>query len=67
MISLLFWNMRGLGNQGIVQELKKYIRTQDPTALFLAETWVSEARLKSLCIELGFNQHWVTPQVNRLG
>ena len=66
-MSLLFWNVRGLGNRRTIQELEKYIRAQDPTAFFLAETWVGEARLKSLCLELGFDQHWVTPQVNRLG
>ncbi|XP_023881745.1 uncharacterized protein LOC111994119 [Quercus suber] len=66
-MSLLFWNVRRLGNRHTVHELESFIRAQDPTALFLAETWVGEARLISLCSELGFDQFWVTPQVNRLG
>ena len=59
--------MHGLGNRHIVHELENFIRAQDPTALFLAETWVGEARLVSLCAELGFDHHWITPKINRLG
>ena len=33
----------------------------------LVETWAGEARLINLCTELGFDQHWVSPQANRLG
>ena len=66
-MSLLFWNVCGLGNRRTVRELEKYIRAQDPTALFLGETWVGEARLIDLCSELGFDHYWVTPQTNRLG
>ena len=66
-MSLLFWNVRGLGNRRTIRELEKYIRAQDPIALFLAETWVGEARLIDLCSKLGFDHYWVTPQVNRLG
>ena len=66
-MSLLFWNVRGLGNRRTFRELECFIRAQDPSALFLAETWVGEARLINLCSELGFNHYWVTPQVNRLG
>ena len=66
-MSLLFWNVHGLGNLRIVRELESFVRAQDPSALFLAETWVGEARLIGLCSELGFDQYWVSPQVNRLG
>ena len=66
-MSYLFWNVHGLGNRLTVHELESYIRAQDPTAFFLAETWAGEARLISLCTELGFDQYWVTPQVNKLG
>ena len=66
-MSFLFWNVHGLGNWRTVHELENFIRAQDPTAFFLAETWVSEARLVSLCAELGFDHHWVTPKINRLG
>ena len=66
-MSLLFWNVRGLGNRRTVRELEKYIRAQHPTAFFLAEMWVGEARLIDLCSELGFDHYWVTPQINHLG
>ena len=66
-MSYLFWNVHGLGNRLNVHELESYIRAQDLTAFFLAETWAGEARLISLCAELGFDQYWVTPQVNKLG
>ena len=66
-MSFLFWNVRGLGNQCTVHELENFIWAQDPTALFLAEMWAGEARLVSLCAELGFDHHWVTPKINRLG
>ena len=66
-MSLFFWNVRGLGNRHTVQELERYIRAQDPTALFLTETWASKARLINLCTELGFDHHWVSLQANRLG
>ena len=66
-MSFLFWNVRGLGNRRTVHELENLIRAQDPSALFLAETWVGEARLINLCTELGFDHHWITPKSNRLG
>ena len=66
-MSFLFWNVRGLGNQHTVHELENFIQAQDPTTLFLAETWASKARLASLCAELGFDHHWVTWKINKLG
>ena len=66
-MNLLFWNVLGLGDRRTAHELECFIQAQDPTALFLAETWVGEARLISLCSELGFDHYWVTPQANRLG
>ena len=66
-MSWLCWNMRGLGNQRTVRELGSMVRNQDPTALFLAETWVGEDRLKRLCRELLFDHFWIVPQVNKTG
>ncbi|XP_023873052.1 uncharacterized protein LOC111985633 [Quercus suber] len=66
-MSLLFWNVSGLGNRRTVHELEGFIRAKDPAALFLAESWAGEARLINLCSELGFDHNWVTPQANRLG
>ena len=37
-MSLLSWNCRGLGNQQIVNALKKIIKAQVPNLVFLMET-----------------------------
>ena len=66
-MSWLCWNVRGLGNWSTVRELGSLVRAQDPTALFLAETWVGEDRLKRLCGELLFDCFWIVPQVNKTG
>ena len=42
---MLCWNYRGLRNQQTVQELNDLVRAQDPTVVFLAKTWLDEARL----------------------
>ena len=47
-MSLLCWNYRGLGNPKTEQELGDLIRAQDPSVLFLAETWLTKARLEEI-------------------
>ena len=59
--------MRGHRNQRTVRELGSMVRSQDPTALFLAKTWAEEDRLKRLCRELHFDHFWIVPQVNKTG
>ena len=66
-MSFMCWNMQGLGNQRTVQELAKFVRAQDPSILFLAETWADEARLKRLCDELQYDEVWVVRRVTRAG
>ena len=44
-MSILCWNCRGLGNRQTVQELGDLVRAQDPAVVFLAETWLLNARL----------------------
>ena len=66
-MSFMCWNMRGLGNKRTVQELAKFVRAQDPSVLFLAETWADEARLKRLCDELQYDEVWVVRRVTRAG
>ena len=66
-MSLVCWNVRGLGNQRTVQELAKFVRAQDPSVLFLAETWADEARLRKLCDELQFDEVWVVGRITRAG
>ena len=47
-MSVLVWNCRGLRNPQTIRELGNFVQAQDPTVVFLAETWLDEARLKSL-------------------
>ena len=47
-MGLLCWNCHGLGNPQTIQELGDIVRAQDPTVVFLAETWLDEARLLKL-------------------
>ena len=47
-MSLLCWNCRGLGNPQTIQELGDLVQVQDPAVVFLAETWLDEARLIEL-------------------
>ena len=57
----------GLGNQRTVRELAKLVRAQDPSIMFLAETWVDKARLEFLCDELLFDKKWIVQRVTRAG
>ena len=66
-MSWLCWNVRGLGNQRTVRELAKLVRAQDPSIMFLAETWVDKARLEFLCDELLFDKKWIVQRVTRAG
>ena len=57
----------GLGTGAPVRELEALVRAQDPVALFLAETWANEDRLRSLCNKLNFDQAWIVPRINCTG
>ena len=59
--------MRGLGNRCTVRELEVVTQAQDPTAMFLAETWSAEARLRKLCNNLKFDHCWISPSVGKSG
>ena len=64
-MSLLVWNCRGLGNQVTESELGDYIRAKDPSVMFIAETWLDEARLKLVKRRLNFDHMFIVPRVNR--
>ena len=53
-MNLLCWNCWGLGNLPTEQELGDLIRAQDPSVVFLAETWLDKARLEDIRIKLNF-------------
>ena len=50
----LFSNCRRIGNLRIGKELEVVVRAKDPSAVFLAETWADEARLKEIKWYLDF-------------
>lgn len=47
-MSFLVWNCCGLENPQTIQELDNVIRAQDLIVMFIAKTWLDEARLKIL-------------------
>ena len=56
-MSIICWNCRGLGNRQTVHELGSLVRAQDPTVVFLAETWLDEIRLFVIQDTLKFGHH----------
>lgn len=63
-MSLLCWNCNGLGNPQNIQELSDRIRAQDPSIVFIAETWLTEARLKNFLKKLNFGDMHVVSKIN---
>ena len=53
-MNLLCWNCRGLGNLPIEQELGDLIWTQDPSVVFLVETWLDKVRLEEIRSKMKF-------------
>ena len=66
-MSILSWNCLGLGNWQTVQELRDFIRAQDPTVVFLAETWLVKARLAGIRDSLQFGYHYGVSKINHGG
>ena len=63
-MSVLVWNCRGLGNPQTIRELGNLIWAQDPAVVFLAETWLDEARLKYLLHNFVFDQKFVVSKIS---
>ena len=66
-MSLLVWNCRGLRNPRTVKELRDYIRAQDPSVVFLAETWIDDARLDQVLCNFDFRHKWSVASGTRGG
>lgn len=45
-----------LGNHRTIRELANLVRAQDPSVLFLAETWADKERLEKVCDDLNFDE-----------
>ena len=56
-MNLIYWNCQGLGNRQTIQELGDLVRAQDPSVVFLAETWLEEGRLSNICGSLQFGHY----------
>ena len=66
-MSWLCWNVRGLGSLRTLRELEVVSQAKDPVAMFLAEMWAEEARLRRLCSDLKFDHCWVGPNAGKTG
>ena len=64
-MSCVCWNVRGLGNHHTIRELANLVRAQDPSVLFLAETWADKERLEKVCDDLNFDEKWVVDRISR--
>ena len=60
-MSLLVWNCRGLGNLVTEKELGDITWVQDPSVVFIVETWMDEARLKKIKRNLHFDHMFFVP------
>ena len=66
-MSVLVWNCHGLGNPQRILSGHKIMVSQDPTVVFLAETWLDEARLNSLLQNFVCDQKFVVSKINQGG
>ena len=66
-MNCLTWNCRELGNPCTVQELARLVRAQDPTVVFLIETWQEEGPLERLRCFLNFDNKFVVKSRNKGG
>ena len=66
-MSVLVWNCHGLGNPLRILFGHKIMVSQDPTVVFLAETWLDEARLNSLLQNFVCDQKFFVSKINQGG
>ena len=57
-MSLLLWNSCGLGDSLKENELVRLIQAKNPSVMFIAETWIDEARLDRILSKINFDQKW---------
>ena len=66
-MNLLCWNYQGLGNRQTIQDLRALVRARDPSIVFLAETWLEETRLSSICDSLRFGHYHEVSRITHGG
>ena len=57
-MSLLLWNCCGLGDPRTENELVRLIQAKNLSIVFIAETWIDEARLDQILSKINFDQKW---------
>ena len=66
-MNCLAWNCRELGNPHTVQEIARLVRAQDPSVVFLIETWQDDGPLERLRCQLQFANKFVVKSRNKGG
>jgi hypothetical protein len=66
-MNCLAWNCRRLGNPCTVQEIARLVRAQDPSVVFLIETWQDEGPLEKLRCQLQFENKFIAQSRNKGG
>ena len=66
-MSLLVRNCRELENQRTRKELGDLIWAKDLSIVFIAETWIDEARLDRILHNINFDHKWEVPRGSRGG
>lgn len=63
----LVWNCQGLGNPMTVKALRKLVRAEDPSLVFLMETKLMTKQMERVKIKLGFDCGIFVDRVGRSG
>ena len=66
-MNCLVWNCHGLRNLRTRKELGDLIQAKDPFVMFIAETWVDEARLITVMWNFDYEHKWIVPREGRRG
>ena len=66
-MSFLVRNCRELENQHTGKELGDLIWAKDLSVVFIAETWIDEARLDRILHNINFDHKWEVPRGSRGG
>ena len=66
-MKILAWNCRRLGNRLVVQELVDIIQAQDPSIVFLSETWSNREQMVCIKERLDFGDLFIILNEGRGG
>ena len=66
-MKILAWNCRRLGNQLVVQDLVDIVQAQDPSIVFLSETWSNREQMVCIKERLDFGDLCIVSNEGRGG